>query len=220
MSYILDALKKAAEQRGESAPGFRRLVTTPPAPGENRRAWARRGVLALCAAAAGAIAFVAFRPAPVVTVAVPPKAAVVARAPAEAPRMPPEASRAPAVAPPPPHVVAPLVSLPRVEAPPRAVPARRLPVVVVTPRPDPPVAPATPMPAPSAPPAPVPAATGDARLKLEVLVYSDVASERMVFINGRKYVQGDTVAERARVEEIQPDGVVLSEQGRRFTLRQ
>jgi type II secretory pathway component PulC len=66
---------------------------------------------------------------------------------------------------------------------------------------------------------PAPAAAGDAKLKLEVLVYSDVASERMVFINGRKYLLGDTVAERARVEEIQPDGVVLSEQGRRFTLR-
>jgi general secretion pathway protein B len=58
------------------------------------------------------------------------------------------------------------------------------------------------------------------KMKLEVLVYSDVAAERMVFINGRKYKQGDTVAERARIEEIRPDSVVLSEEGRRFTLRQ
>lgn len=227
MSYILDALKKASEQRGESAPGFRRFVTTPPVPGENRRAWAWRGVLAVCAAAVGAITFVALRTAPDVIVIAPPRAAVVAHAPAEAPR-------APAVASPPPHVVAPLISIPRVETAPRATPAKRLPAVAVTPprshppvavtppRSQSPVAPPLPVSAPSAPPVPVPvpAASVDPKLKLEVLVYSDVASERMVFINGRKYVQGDTVAERARVEEIQPDGVVLSEQGRRFTLRQ
>jgi type II secretion system (T2SS) protein B len=236
MSYILDALKKASEQRGESAPGFRRFVSSPPVPGENRRAWAWRGVLAMGAAAVGAIAFVALRTAPDVIVTAPPRAAVVApapaeapRAPAEAPRAPAEAPRAPAAASPPPRVVAPLISIPRVETPPRATPARRLPAVAVTPpRTHPPVAPpmhvpaSSPMPvlAPSAPAVPVPAASVDPKLKLEVLVYSDVATERMVFINGRKYVQGDTVADRARVEEIQPDGVVLSEQGRRFTLRQ
>jgi general secretion pathway protein B len=222
MSYILDALKKASEQRGESAPGFRRFVSSPPVPGENRRAWAWRGVLAMGAAAVGVIAFVALRTAPDVIVTAPPRAAVVAPAPAEAPR-------APAAASPPPRVVAPLISIPRVETPPRATPARRLPAVAVTPpRTHPPVAPpmhvpaSSPMPvlAPSAPAVPVPAASVDPKLKLEVLVYSDVATERMVFINGRKYVQGDTVADRARVEEIQPDGVVLSEQGRRFTLRQ
>ena len=241
MSYILDALKKASEQRGESTPGFRRLVTTPPVPGENRRAWAWRGVLAVCAAAVGAIAFVALRTAPDVIVTAPPRAAVIAHAPAEAPRAPTEAPRAPAeaprssaAAPPLPRVVAPLISIPRAETPPRATPAKRLPAVAVTPPPShppvavtpprshPPGAPPMPVSAPSAPPVPVPvpAASVDPKLKLEVLVYSDVASERMVFINGRKYVQGDTVAERARVEEIQPDGVVLSEQGRRFTLRQ
>jgi hypothetical protein len=41
----------------------------------------------------------------------------------------------------------------------------------------------------------------------------------MIFINGRKYVEGDSIDDRLRVEEIQEDGVVLSEQGRRFTLR-
>jgi type II secretion system (T2SS) protein B len=251
MSYILDALKKAAEQRGENAPSFRRLATAPPAPGERRRAWARGGVIALCTVAAGAIAYAALRPAFVVTVAAPPKTAVVARTPAEvpptvavaprapaqappavvaAPRTPAEAPRPVAVAPrasaqaprlpavarPAPHVVAPLISIPRAEPPSPSVPARRPPAVVVAPPAVPPVAPAAPAPAP---PMRVTAA-GDAKLKLEVLVYSDVASERMVFINGRKYVQGDTVGEHARVEEIQPDGVVLSDQGYRFTLRQ
>lgn len=216
MSYILDALKKASEQRGESAPGFRRLITTPPAPEDRRRAWTRVGIVAVCAVAAGATAFVALRPAPVAPVAVSTKPPVVARAPAEAPRATAPTPRA--VAPLAPRVVAPLISIPPVAEPPRAVPANRPPSVVVAPHADPPVA--TPAPMPSPPPVPAATATGELKLKLEVLVYSDVASERMVFINGRKYVQGDTVAERARVEEIQADGVVLSEQGRRFTLRQ
>src|SRR5687767_768597 len=126
MSYILDALRKASEQRGESAPGFRRFVSSPPVPGENRRAWAWRGVLAVCVAAVGAIAFVAVRTAPDVIVTAPPRAAVVAHAPAEGPR-------APAAAFPPPRVVAPLISIPRVETPPRGMPAKRLPAVAVTP---------------------------------------------------------------------------------------
>jgi hypothetical protein len=41
----------------------------------------------------------------------------------------------------------------------------------------------------------------------------------MIFVNGRKYVEGDTIEGRLRVEEIQEDGVALSEQGRRTTLR-
>jgi hypothetical protein len=247
MSYILDALKKAAEQRGESVPGFRRLATTLPAPQDRRRAWTHGGIVVACVIAAGATAFVALRSAPVGPVVVATTAPEVTHVPAEAPRTPAVAPPAPRVAaplapravapptprvvvappaprvaappappveaPPAPRVVAPLLSIPPVAEPPRAVPARRPPSVVVAP---PSVA--TPAPMPSAPP--LPATTGEAKLKLEVLVYSDVASERMVFINGRKYVQGDTVAERARIEEIQADGVVLSEQGHRFTLRQ
>jgi hypothetical protein len=240
MSYILDALKKAAEQRGEGTPGFRRVVSTPAVPAVARRTWIRIGAVALCALAAGAVTFAAFRRPPVDTVVVAPPPAVVApqaagvapppgvvapkspvvgRAPGEAERPQPSVTA-------PPRAVAPIVGVPREHAPPpRIAPATR-PVVSVTPRHDVPVAAVTPLPASTAPIAPsVPVAGaavgagGDAKLKLEVLVYSDVASERMVFINGRKYVQGDTVAEHARVEEIQPDGVVLSEQGRRFTLR-
>jgi len=263
MSYILDALKKAAEQRGEGAPGYRRVVSAPAAPVDNRRTWTRIGLIALCAVAAGAVAFAAVRRTPVATVVVvapqpsvvapqpgvvapqpavvapqrtvvapqpavvapqrtvvapqpavvAPQRTVVAPQPAVVGRPPAEASRAPAPVSAPPRVVAPVVSAPREQAPtPRMAPAPS-PVVPVTPRRD------SPVPAVTPPSAPAPMAGGDAKLKLEVLVYSDVASERMVFINGRKYLQGDTVAEHARVEEIQPDGVVLSEQGRRFTLR-
>jgi len=92
-------------------------------------------------------------------------------------------------------------------------PATRPPVAVVQPAPSSAaVAPATPPPAPATP--------GErAGLKLEALIYSDVPAQRMVFINGRRYVEGDTVDGRLRVEEIQEDGVALSDQGRRFTLR-
>lgn len=65
---------------------------------------------------------------------------------------------------------------------------------------------------PLAPPKP-------AGLRLEALIYADRPAERMVFINGRKYVEGDSIEGRLQVQEIQEEGVVLSEQGRRFTLR-
>jgi hypothetical protein len=41
----------------------------------------------------------------------------------------------------------------------------------------------------------------------------------MVFINGRRYREGDSIDGRLRVEEIREDGVELSDQGRRFSLR-
>jgi type II secretory pathway component PulC len=74
--------------------------------------------------------------------------------------------------------------------------------------------------APVAPPAAAPPTPAEkAALKLEALIYSDVPAQRMVFINGRRYAEGEMVDGRLRVEEIQEDGVALSDQGRRFTLR-
>jgi hypothetical protein len=57
-------------------------------------------------------------------------------------------------------------------------------------------------------------------MKLEVLSYSESLRERMVFINGRKYVQGQAVEGKAVVEEITRDGAVLVWEGHRFLLRQ
>ena len=56
-------------------------------------------------------------------------------------------------------------------------------------------------------------------LRLEALIYADVAAERMVFISGRRYREGDSIDGRLRIEEIREDGVELSDQGRRFMLR-
>jgi hypothetical protein len=58
-----------------------------------------------------------------------------------------------------------------------------------------------------------------ARLALDVLVYSEVPAERLVFINGRKYVEGQAVSEDAVVEQITPEGAILVQAGRRIVLR-
>ena len=78
-----------------------------------------------------------------------------------------------------------------------------------------------PLPQPTAPaPSVSKPAPGDrGRLKLEVLSYSDTPSQRLVFISGRKYIEGDTTEGGFRVEQIKEDSVVLSDQGVRFTLR-
>jgi general secretion pathway protein B len=61
---------------------------------------------------------------------------------------------------------------------------------------------------------------GAPRLRLEVLVYSDSASERFVFINGRKFTEGQRVDEGVVLERIQPDSAILSYQDQKFVLRQ
>jgi hypothetical protein len=65
---------------------------------------------------------------------------------------------------------------------------------------------------------PAPAQT-QARLTLDVLVYSEVPAERLVFISGRKYVEGQTLDGETVVEQITPDGAVLQHQGKRIVLR-
>jgi hypothetical protein len=52
-----------------------------------------------------------------------------------------------------------------------------------------------------------------------MLVFSAVPSERLVFINNQKYVEGQRIDDSTVVESITPDGAVLSYQGRRFVLR-
>lgn len=59
-----------------------------------------------------------------------------------------------------------------------------------------------------------------AKLKLQALVYSPKAEERMVFVDGRKYVEGQTIEDRFLVEKIREEGVVLSYQGQQALLKQ
>jgi general secretion pathway protein B len=62
------------------------------------------------------------------------------------------------------------------------------------------------------------AAGGVPALNLELHVYSTKPAERMVFVNSRKYREGDTLQEGPVVREIIPSGVILEFRGNRFLL--
>jgi len=204
VSYILDALKKAAEQRSGPPPEVRRLL----APAPVAAAWSTP-YITLGAAAAGAIAVAAVvwmwqdAPAP------PPRPIA-----AQAPTSPARAVAAVVAVPVPDDTRTAAVAATRPRAIAETTPPRTPPFGVASPpvaAPRPPVVAVLP-PGPSAP------RTDVARLKVEVIVYSDQRPHRWVFINGRKYVEGDAIGD-ARIEEIQSTGVVLVEDGRRITLR-
>jgi general secretion pathway protein B len=57
-------------------------------------------------------------------------------------------------------------------------------------------------------------------LRLELHAFSAQPRARFVFINGRKYVEGDRLVEGPLLVAIQPTGAVLSHAGRRFMLVQ
>ena len=63
-----------------------------------------------------------------------------------------------------------------------------------------------------------PAAAEPPKLQVQVVLYSEVPSERMVFINGRRYAEGDKVDADTVVERITPEGAVVARGGERFTL--
>jgi hypothetical protein len=52
-----------------------------------------------------------------------------------------------------------------------------------------------------------------------VHVYADSPGDRLVFIDGRKYVPGDQIDGKALLEEITQDGAVVSFEGQRRLLR-
>jgi hypothetical protein len=58
-----------------------------------------------------------------------------------------------------------------------------------------------------------------AKLSLQLVVYSETPSARIVFINNQKFVEGQSIDATVTVERIIPDGVVLISQGERITLR-
>ena len=57
------------------------------------------------------------------------------------------------------------------------------------------------------------------KMRLQVVVYSDVPAERLVFIDNHKYVEGQSIDGKVLVESITPDGAILIYQGQRFKLR-
>lgn len=55
-------------------------------------------------------------------------------------------------------------------------------------------------------------------LSVDLHVYATDPAKRAVFINGRRYTQGAQISEGPMLEEITPEGAVLSYRGRRFLL--
>ncbi len=212
MSYILDALTKAAQQRDRQAPVVQRLLSPAPRP---RSAWSAASgrllaVLALGAVLLGGALFWWLRPvsvtAPPERVAAPAPAAEIARPLVKLEPLPntqPKPNTETKMGSP-----APPTPSPREAAPAPASPRSGTPTMQPPPSAPPPVGAARPVAPPEA-----------SGLKLEALIYADVPAERMVYINGRRYREGDSIDGRLRIEEIREDGVELSDQGRRFSLR-
>jgi hypothetical protein len=233
MSYILDALTKAAQQRDRQGPVVQRLLSPAPRP---RSSWHYASgrllaALALNAVLLAAVLFWWLRPAPVTgplePIAAAPESIATPAPPVPSPRplvklepLPsvdtkvekPAPSRQEPGAP----AVPPAAAVPPPAAPPVAVAPAPAPSAPPRPRSGTPTIQATPAPAPAPRP---PASPETASLRLEALIYADAPAERMVFINGRRYREGDSIDGRLRIEEIREEGVELSDQGRRFTLR-
>ena len=55
-------------------------------------------------------------------------------------------------------------------------------------------------------------------LRLELHAFSERPADRFVFINGRKYVEGERLPEGTQLVSITPIGAVLSQYGQRFVL--
>ena len=56
-------------------------------------------------------------------------------------------------------------------------------------------------------------------LKIDMLVWAAEPRQRMVYVNGHKYVEGQTLENGAVLEHIEEDGIVLLRGGRRLRLR-
>lgn len=56
-------------------------------------------------------------------------------------------------------------------------------------------------------------------MDMSILFYSENVEERLVFINGRKYIEGDTVEGYYLLESITPEGAVFSYRDERALLR-
>ena len=68
-------------------------------------------------------------------------------------------------------------------------------------------------------PPPSPSVPVDApKLTLQVLVYSEAPGQRMVFIDGRRYTEGDAIDAETVLERITAEGVVVKRRGQRFVI--
>jgi len=245
MSYILDALRKAERERERAkVPSLETVHELP----EEKRPGVRPGIVAaaavvLCLAAAAF--FLLQKPvetAPTAPAASGSAASAPKPAQAEAAREPERvaaASTAPA-----PAAASPDKAGDKAgdkasqEAPQQGQPAEPKPgagdaaqaaatagkSAEPAPRADAPRRASVPPPAPAQAQTPTGAAAASLRdvasgMSLSVHLYSDNKDERMVFINGRKYLEGDAVTADCVLDSITPEGVVLRRGEERVTLR-
>jgi hypothetical protein len=66
---------------------------------------------------------------------------------------------------------------------------------------------------------PAPAPGAEMELKIEVLVWASDPKQRMVYMNGLKYVEGQRLENGAILEQIVEDGIVVVQNGRRVRVR-
>ena len=237
MSYILDALRRAESERANDrkVPGLHDQPLEPllhPEPTARTAApwlWALAGA---GLAALGAMGWFQFRPTP----AAPPPSPVAhaeqsAVAPAGVPPAPVLAHTPPAPAAPPRPLP---VAVKPVTAPPVAIASPAAPTRVA--RPEPPEAPPVLAAAPTVPAASTaPAASQEGAipklmelpddlrralppLRFEAVVYSEVAANRMLMINGQLLHEGEALSAELTVERIRPSSAVLRFRGQRFEL--
>ena len=242
MSYILDALKRAEQLRGGPA----RAIRAPrafSAEGTSRRwPWlvgGAGGMAVLVVAVALWPTTAPPPPATTVPVDVAPRAeparpeppppaaelrpspAIDRRVPARVVPPPAERSTASRLAPPAAAERSKIGSLTPPTAPvERSAPSRAVvpPVVRSAPPPAERLAPPrASAPEPAAPAGDIKAMT--AKISLQVLSWAPEPKDRFVFLNGRRYGEGQKVDDQLLVEHIMEDGVVLSFQGERVTIK-
>lgn len=243
MSYILDALRKAERERGiAQVPNLMTVHETVTAKPQ-KRIWLISAVLLVCVAALFLVVFsiykssapstiqqvnrevkaeAAAQPSAVESTQSPAKPAVQAANPErEPPRKPNVTSSTPtsvqttdstAI-----RNAATQESRPRSESTPPQIKSST----------QPPINPGAPVPvATQSAPAPDNSAPAEislreamAKMKISILMYDEAKSGRMVFINNRKYLEGDYVDGRYLIESISLEGAVLSYKGERALLR-
>lgn len=216
MSFILDALRKSEHERQRSAlPGLSQVPQATPAAHLPRWALVVIGALAVTVLVLGGAWWQSTRAPAENTVAAAP---TVQRS----VELPP----APAAAPPAAELRPPVTT--RALAPTALSPPSQTPLAAAaTPGPEATepsfAAPGSPQPA--ADTAMLPSAAALAAqgvvlppLRLELHAFSEQPRDRFVFINGRKYVEGERLIEGPQLVAIEARGAVLSQGGQRFRL--
>lgn len=214
MSFILDALRKSEHERQRSAlPGLSQVPQATPVAHLPRWALVVIGVLAVSVLALGgawwqstrapADSTVAAAPTVQRRVELPPappapelRPSATTRTPSQTTLSPPSQTALAAAATPSPEATEPSFAAPSSQQP--AADSAMLPSAAAL------------------------AARGIALppLRLELHAFSEQPRDRFVFINGRKYVEGERLIEGPQLVSIEPRGAVLSHGGQRFRLVQ